>query len=156
MYQHISGDVALATWQYWQSTHDVDWLRASGYPLLRGIADFWASRAAFSADGSAHIADVIPPDEYADHVSDSAYTNAVAKLSLELAGKAAAVLNEAPKATWAKVQQALVVPFDTQLGIHPEYEGYKGQVRHTITTCIVSSFDCVCYRSWPLTSLECL
>ena len=41
---HISGDIAWAVWQYWMATGDLTWLQQQGYPILRGIADFWVSR----------------------------------------------------------------------------------------------------------------
>ena len=34
--QHITGDIAVAVWQYWRMTHDVEWLTNTGWPLLRG------------------------------------------------------------------------------------------------------------------------
>jgi trehalose/maltose hydrolase-like predicted phosphorylase len=40
----------------------------------------------------AHINDVIPPDEYVDHVNDSVYTNFVAAQSLRFTFAAASVL----------------------------------------------------------------
>jgi trehalose/maltose hydrolase-like predicted phosphorylase len=40
----------------------------SRFVYLQGIADFWVSRADLSSNMSAHIRDVIPPDEYHDHV----------------------------------------------------------------------------------------
>ena len=42
--QHISGDIAFAAKQYWSSTHDLEWLASTGFPLTYGIAEFWASR----------------------------------------------------------------------------------------------------------------
>ena len=53
---HITGDVAVAAWQYWAASGDDAWLRSDLEPLLRGAADFWASSANKSAiDGKYHI-----------------------------------------------------------------------------------------------------
>ena len=49
---HVSADIALAAWQYWLATDDRAWLARKGWPLLSGIADYWASRAHANADGS--------------------------------------------------------------------------------------------------------
>lgn len=51
---HISADVAVSVWQYWQASRDVGsgWLREVGYPLLAGIADFWVSRAVADTPGA--------------------------------------------------------------------------------------------------------
>ena len=47
---HLQGDIALATWQYYLATGDTAWLR-SHWPILRGEAEFWASRATRTVTG---------------------------------------------------------------------------------------------------------
>ncbi len=59
---HISGDVAFAMRQYWDLTQDSDWLTSRAYPVVRGIAKFWASRVSFE-NGEYVINGVVPPDE---------------------------------------------------------------------------------------------
>ena len=44
--QHISGDIVLAARQYWYATQDKEWLGAIGFPLAKGVADFYKKRAA--------------------------------------------------------------------------------------------------------------
>jgi trehalose/maltose hydrolase-like predicted phosphorylase len=100
--QHITADVALAQWQYYLATGDQGWLRARGWPVLAGAADFWASRAERGDDGSYHVNQVEGPDEQNWPVDDSAYTNATAKLTLELAGRAARLLGLAPRPAGAR------------------------------------------------------
>ncbi|AWW41663.1 haloacid dehalogenase [Streptomyces cadmiisoli] len=127
--QHITSDVALAFWQYWLATGDEQWLSDKGWPVLRAVADFWATRATAGADGSHHINGVIPPDEYADEPNDdSAYTNVAARASLRFATEAAALLGEPSDPRWEVVAAGLVVPFDERRGIHPEFTGYAGQL----------------------------
>ena len=46
------------------------WLRAHGWPMLSGIAEFWASRVTANADGSYSINNVAGPDEYSNGVND--------------------------------------------------------------------------------------
>src|ERR1700761_732881 len=46
---HINADIAIAQWQYWLATHDREWLRQSGWPVIRDLADFWISRASWNA-----------------------------------------------------------------------------------------------------------
>ncbi len=41
---HISGCVGWAAWKYYQVTKDKLWLHDRGYPILKEVADFWASR----------------------------------------------------------------------------------------------------------------
>lgn len=86
---HLQGDIALAAWQYYLATGDRDWLRDHGGPLLRGIAEYWASRVTANPDGSYSIKEVAGPDEYSNGVNDGAYTNAVAATALRYAVLAA-------------------------------------------------------------------
>ena len=123
---HISADIALAAWQYWLATGDRAWLESRGWPLLSGIATYWARRAVPNGDGSYSIRDVIPPDEYAEHVDDSVYTNVGARDALRLAAQAAAILGHPAPPEWATVADHLRILFDAAQGIHPEYAGYPG------------------------------
>lgn len=128
--QHISGDISLAVWQYWSVTKDVEWLRTVGYPILKGVADFYVSRVSVetASDGTkiAHINDVIPPDEYVDHGNDSVYTNYGAASALRFAVSAAGVLGLPSPAVYNEVADQLVILFDPELNIHPEYLNYPG------------------------------
>ena len=38
--QHISSDIALAQWQYFEATGDRQWLAQKGWPVLSGVAAF--------------------------------------------------------------------------------------------------------------------
>ena len=122
---HISADIALATWQYWLATGDRDWLRDKGWPMLRGIADFWVSRSERNPDGSRSITDIIPPDEYAEHVDDSIYTNVGARDALRIATRVARLVDRRARPVWRRVAADLRVLAPSQ-GVHPEYAGYPG------------------------------
>lgn len=126
---HLQGDIALAQWQYYEATGDRDWLAHRGWPVLKGIADFWASRATPDGPGRYSIDNVQPPDENHTGVNNSAYTNAVAALSLELAARAAAIVGQAVPAQWARVADGLkaTMPFDKAKNIYLEYDGYNGE-----------------------------
>ena len=125
--QHIVADVALAQWQYFEATGDLEWLRTKGWPVISGAAEFWASRAK-AGKGGFHITHVTGPDEENPDVNDEAYTNVAAKTVLEDAASAAKALGESAPARWSKIAAGLVVPFDAARGIHPEFAGYKGQL----------------------------
>ncbi|CAG5116719.1 unnamed protein product, partial [Candidula unifasciata] len=84
---HINGDVPLMVRQYWQLTHDQDFMfKNSGADIVWETARFWSSRATFSeTDGTYRILGVMPPDEYHFPVNDSAYTNNIAQTTLNFA-----------------------------------------------------------------------
>ncbi|CAM9360841.1 unnamed protein product, partial [Ectocarpus fasciculatus] len=130
--QHISADISFAAWQYWLMQRDSNWLASVGNPIIQGVAEFIVSKAVMSGDGTeAHINDVIPPDEYVDHVNDSVYTNYVASQALRfavLAGTALQDISAVDAKTYSDLADAIVILFNETLGIHPEYDGYSGDV----------------------------
>lgn len=70
----------------------------------------------------------MPPDEHAQNVSNSVYTNVQAQLSIYYARYMACInnLNARREVTdeWLHVANNLHIPFDETQMFHPEYEGY--------------------------------
>jgi len=108
---HVGADVAIAQWQYYQATHDRDWLRAHGWPVIREVARFWASRATWNAAAHrydiAHLTSVA--ESYNDIVNDT-FTNLSAAKALRIASAAAAVIGERPDPLWESVAKQLYIP----------------------------------------------
>ena len=129
--QHVTADVALAQWQHYLATGDRTWLRTRGWPVLRGAAEFWASRAEPGSGGAFHITGVEGPDEQNWPVDDSAYVNATASRTLEIAARAAVLVGQPVPERWNQVAKGLVVQEPTAMGLHPavrtEFRGYAGQ-----------------------------
>jgi trehalose/maltose hydrolase-like predicted phosphorylase len=124
---HIIADVALAQWQYYLATGDHDWLAEKAWPVLRGAAEFWASSAVTNDAGGYDINQVMGPDEYHFPVDNSAYTNVAAAETLRITTRAAKVAGVAANPDWNRVADGLRVPFDEELGIHLQYDGYDGE-----------------------------
>ena len=83
---HITADVAYAVWQYWLATGDEAFFADYGAEIILDTARFWGSRATWNeANQRYEINDVIGPDEYHDHVDNSAFTNRMARWNLETA-----------------------------------------------------------------------
>jgi trehalose/maltose hydrolase-like predicted phosphorylase len=123
---HVSADVAIAAWNYYRVTQDREWLREKGYPLLKETADFWASRVQRNGPGRYDINNVIPPDEYARNVNNSAFTNAAARENLAFATKAANLLGIAPTPDWEHVRQNIpILRFPD--GVIREHATYNGE-----------------------------
>ncbi|MBM9503046.1 ricin-type beta-trefoil lectin domain protein [Actinacidiphila acididurans] len=123
---HVSSDIALAQWQYYLATGDTSWLAGKAWPVLRRIADFWVSRAVRdpNVSGAYRILDVMGPDEYHDHVDDSAYTDAAAQAVLTVAARAAQITGNTADLAWTTVASGLQIPFDSADQRHLEYDGY--------------------------------
>lgn len=125
--RHINGDVALAQWQYYLATGDLSWLRTRGFPVIKATADYWISRVKFNSIKDRYeIHQVVPPDENADLVNNSAYTNAIAKLNLEIAARAAKLVGTSPNPKWLDVAAKMYIPFDSKNRRFVPFDGYKG------------------------------
>jgi len=88
---HLQGDIALAAWQYYLAKGDTDSLRQY-WPILQGVAQFWASKATDNRDRTYSINNVAGPDEYSNGVNDGVFTNAGAATALRNATAAATAL----------------------------------------------------------------
>ncbi|MFJ9039358.1 discoidin domain-containing protein [Streptomyces sp. NPDC102406] len=125
---HLQGDIALAAWQYYQATGDRAWLRAKGWPLLRGLARYWTSRVTKNAERSGtsySIKGVAGPDEYSNGVDDGVYTNAVAAMSLRAAAQAARLVGARPDPAWTRIAAGLRIPYDARRKVFLQYAGYE-------------------------------
>ncbi|MEV2250631.1 discoidin domain-containing protein [Streptomyces sp. NPDC050147] len=125
---HLQSDIALAAWQYYLATKDTHWLRTRGWPVIKGIAEFWADRATRNADGSYSIKDVAGPDEYSNGVDDGVFTNAGAATTLRTATRAAQLLGKDAPVHWNTVADKLRIPYDKKKQVFQQYDGYKGSV----------------------------
>lgn len=141
--QHISADVAYATWNYWRLSGDDEFLLQAGAEILFETARFWASRAQPGDDGLRHIRNVVGPDEYHEAVDDDAYTNGMAQWNLETAANLAGRLAERwperwrelsrtlgigpnEPAEWGLVARELYTGLDPRTGLIEQFQGYFG------------------------------
>jgi protein-glucosylgalactosylhydroxylysine glucosidase len=120
---HINGDVAIAQWQYYLATGDLDWLRHYGFPVIRATADFWVSRAVYRQEsGRYEIERVTSPDEAYTNVNNDSFTNGIARRNLVIATAAAQALAEAPRAQWSEIAQKLYIPFSESEQRHLDFD----------------------------------
>ena len=131
---HINGDIAHAVWQQWRSLGDNGggFLNSTAWPLLQGIAEFWMSKLHNDNTGAApgsplSLRGVIPPDEYADHVNNSAFTNQGAIETLTYASAVSALLGLGRVPAWEDAAARIVRPYNASGDWVPEYDGYDGK-----------------------------
>ena len=124
---HITADIGIACWNYYCVTRDMRWLQREGYPLLKEIADFWTSRVTRNQDGSYSIHNVTGADEYANGVTDNAFTNGAASLALKYACQAAEICGEkVPEIWWEIGVNIRILQFEN--GVTREHSTYKGEM----------------------------
>jgi protein-glucosylgalactosylhydroxylysine glucosidase len=130
---HVTGDVALAQWQYYLATGDSAWLGRVGYPVIKETADFWVSRASYDrARDRYDIRHIVSVNEGLIGIGNDTYTNAVARENLEIAAAASEKLGRAPDPRWARVAERLFIPYDSAGAFHPTYEGAPPESRGSV------------------------
>ncbi|WP_371649132.1 MULTISPECIES: discoidin domain-containing protein [unclassified Streptomyces] len=142
---HLQSDISLATWQYYLATKDTRWLRERGWPVLQGIAEFWAGRVSRNTDGSYSIKDTAGPDEYSNGVDDAVFTNAGAATALRHATRAAEMLGKQAPPAWKAIADRIRIPYDAQSKVFQQYDGYHGStIKQADTVLLMYPLE------WPM------
>ena len=106
---HITGCIGWAFWKYYQVTKDKRWLQDRGYPMLKEVADFWASRVERKGPGKYEINNVIGANEWQENIDNNAFTNGMAITVLRYATQAAKEMGIAPDPDWELVAQNIPI-----------------------------------------------
>ena len=124
---HVNADVARAFWLYANVTgEDLD--SVGGLPVLVETARLWTSIGHRDAAGAVHFFGMTGPDEYTAVVDDNVFTNLMARRNLRRAAEACERLPEraaalgvdrAETAAWRAAADAVHVPWDADLRVHP-------------------------------------
>ena len=144
--RHVGSAIAYNVWQYFQVTHDVEFLQFYGAELILEIALFWSSIATLNMERRRYeIRGVMGPDEFHDGypgaatpgLNNNAYTNVMAVWVicralevLDLLSKARHTeltarlgISLAEIARWEDISRRMYVPFHDD-GIISQFEGY--------------------------------
>lgn len=94
---HVTADIAMAVHQYFEATHDMEFMEQCGFEMLLETARFWVSRMSWNeAKKRWEILHVIGPDEYQVDVDNNAYTNYLAAINLQLGLRTLELLRDRP------------------------------------------------------------
>jgi alpha,alpha-trehalose phosphorylase len=130
---HINADIADAVRRYLAATGDEEFERGPGFELLVATARLWRSLGHHDAKGGFRIDRVTGPDEYTALGDNNVYTNLMAARNLVVAAdvairnpkRAAEVgVNEEEVASWRDAASAMVIPFDADVKVTPQCEGF--------------------------------
>ncbi len=129
---HINADIAAAVISYADATGDSNFIRETGLELLAQTARLWRSLGHHDAQGAFHIDGVTGPDEYSALGDDNIYTNLAARQNLLAAAEATERhpdrarelgIGAEEAAGWRDAAEAMSIPYDEQLGVHPQAAG---------------------------------
>jgi alpha,alpha-trehalose phosphorylase len=135
---HVNADIAIAAVRYVDATGDQEFAQGPGMDLLVHTARLWRSLGHYDAAGWFHIDGVTGPDEYSALADDNIYTNLMAARNLRAAADAAKryperarelAVSDEESAAWRDAAEGMTVPFDEELGVHPQAAGFT---RHQV------------------------
>ena len=104
-----------------------------GLELLVETARLWRSLGHHDAAGRFRIDGVTGPDEYSAVADNNVYTNLMAQQNLRAAAEHAARhpdrardlgVDDEEMARWRDAAEAMCIPYDGPLGVHPQSEGF--------------------------------
>ena len=130
---HVSADVADAVLRYVQVADDPDFERDAGLELLVETARLWHSLGHHDPFDGFRIDGVTGPDEYSAIADNNVYTNLMAQRNLRAAAEVAERhpdragelgVDESEVAAWLEAADEMVVPYDEDLGVHAQSEGF--------------------------------
>ena len=135
---HINADIADAVVRYVDATGDEAFVKEVGAELLTQTARLWRSLGHHDAQGGFHIDGVTGPDEYSALADDNVYTNLMARQNLLAAAGAVEQypdrarelgIDAEESASWRDAAEAMSIPYDEDLGVHPQAAGFT---RHQV------------------------
>lgn len=130
---HINADIAMAFERYRVVTGDESLERECGLAVLVDTARLWLSLGHHDRHGAWRIDGVTGPDEYTAVVRDNVFTNLMAAANLRAAVDACTRHPDASRemgvyteetAAWRDAADAVHIPYDDELGVHPQCEGF--------------------------------
>ncbi|WP_040156389.1 glycoside hydrolase family 65 protein [Mobilicoccus massiliensis] len=140
---HIDADIAFAVSKYVDATGDESFLTHDGVEILVETARMWADLGFWQENGrpSFNIHGVTGPDEYTTVVNNNLFTNIMARFNLERAASTMRELKKRHPETyervlsrldldpaeieeWQRCADGMNIPFDAELGIHPQDEHF--------------------------------
>jgi alpha,alpha-trehalose phosphorylase len=130
---HVNADIADAVARYRAATDDDDFEREVGLELLAETARLWIALGHHDAHGRFRIDGVTGPDEYSAIADNNVYTNLMAQRNFRAAADAAErqpqraaelEVSDEEKAAWRDAANDMFIPYDSNLGVHPQAEGF--------------------------------
>lgn len=130
---HVNADIALAFERYRVVTGDDSLEKGCGLDVLVETARMWRSLGHHDRYGAWRIDGVTGPDEYTAVVRDNVFTNLMAAANLRVAADACSRHPDAAAelgvdteetAAWRDAADAVHIPYDEELGVHPQCEGF--------------------------------
>ena len=150
---HINAAIANAVERYQMISEDEAFEREAGVELLVETARLWRSLGHHDAAGQFRIDGVTGPDEYSAIADNNVYTNLMAGRNLRAAADAVERHPDVAKqldvddeeaASWRDAATRCSSRTTSQLGVHPQAEGFTEHACGTSTRPRPRTIPCCC------------
>src|SRR5689334_8622877 len=145
--------VAYAIWHYVHVTGDTAFLQAEGTVLLLQICRFLASRGQWSAKSKFGYYAVMGPDEFQMMVNNNAYTNYMAKRTIEFTSQvldgmdlSALGCSRDELGKWRHMASEMFIPYDSETKLYEQHEGFFNLPHIDVDSIPVEDFPL--YHHW--------
>ncbi|NLG84532.1 MAG: glycoside hydrolase family 65 protein [Firmicutes bacterium] len=147
---HRNAAIAYAIYSYTEYTGDRSYLFTYGLEVLVAISRFWAGRVTYNPRKDCYmLLGVTGPNEYENNVNNNWYTNLMAAWTIEYTLDALDLLaredreaheklvhrlglTEQERWRWREIQQKMYYPYDDELGIFIQNDGYLDKEQITV------------------------
>jgi alpha,alpha-trehalose phosphorylase len=135
---HINADIADAAVRYVNAMADDRFEREVALELLVQTARMWCSLGHHGRDDEFRIDGITGPDEYTAVVDNNVFTNLMAQRNLRAAAAIAdrhrdlwddLGVDEKELENWRRAADAMRVPYDDDLQVHPQSDGFTQHKR---------------------------
>jgi alpha,alpha-trehalose phosphorylase len=146
---HVSADISDAVARYLAATGDAEFERGCGTEILAETARLWMSLGHFDVHGKFRIDGVTGPDEYSAVADNNIYTNLMARRNLLEAADSCERMPEVAEelgveeselGTWREAAERMYLPYDEELGVHPQSEGFTKHDEWDFAGCAAESY----------------
>ncbi|KIW08272.1 uncharacterized protein PV09_01192 [Verruconis gallopava] len=126
---HLNGDIGLELYNWYVATGDSETFKNDFFPIYDAVAHFYSQLLFYNSSSDKYeLLNATDPDEYANHVDNAAYTQALIQTHLTTANELRARFSMEPNATWADQISKIDVPVDKQADIILEYQEMNGTI----------------------------
>ena len=124
---HINGDIAQAFTNYWLTSGDTDFFRDELFPVHDAIAIMFSE--VLQKNGSRwSLTNATDPDEFASHVNNVAFTQALIANTLDNTNYFRGLFNQTANKTWSSQADNVLIGRDQDANILLEYTGMNGTI----------------------------
>lgn len=136
---HINGDIGQEFTNYWVTSGDTSFFRDQLFPIYDSVATLF-SEILVKNGSQWGLHNMTDPDEYANHVDNGAFTNALISNHLTNANAFRSMFNSTPNETWTSQAANIIIARDAEADITLEYVGMNGSILVKQADVILNTF----------------